>query len=299
MVGDPSYRLIPRAAGTADVRLYHLHIDTSFGERDLNCALPLDRLAELEREAVIGRSAETHYSFIGYLLRPREFLETSLPPMIERMRSEHVDVVRGERSPGVYCRQPGWRLTRCTLTVHGPSRRLLPHMSDAFGKAVASSAAPMRTPRALVVEYDRWLRTTIAALVEEVGYAVTTASNGYSGLRLALDIRPSLVVLGRGLPELSAEELRAALRHAMAGSGTLIIDDRTLLCDEPEVVAPRSAWPLHVQKLALRHTRADCAAPISNCATRRHSGVESAGRTSRRCGQHEAGTRGNRTPAVT
>lgn len=46
--GDPSYRLIPRATRTEDVHLYHLHIDTSFGEQDLNCVLPLERLAELE-----------------------------------------------------------------------------------------------------------------------------------------------------------------------------------------------------------------------------------------------------------
>jgi hypothetical protein len=46
--GDPSYRLIPRATLTEDVRLYHLHIDITFGEHDLNCVLPLERLGELE-----------------------------------------------------------------------------------------------------------------------------------------------------------------------------------------------------------------------------------------------------------
>jgi D-proline reductase (dithiol) PrdB len=91
--GDPTYRLIPRNARTSDLRLYHLHIDRSFGEQDINCVLPLDRLAELQKQGVIGRSADTHYSFMGYLLRPREFLETSVPPMIDRMHAEHVDVV--------------------------------------------------------------------------------------------------------------------------------------------------------------------------------------------------------------
>jgi D-proline reductase (dithiol) PrdB len=91
--GDPSYRLIPRATRTDAVSLYHLHIDTSFGERDLNCVLPLDRLADLEQMHVIGRSAQTHYSFVGYLLRPEEFLETSVPAMVARMHSERVDVV--------------------------------------------------------------------------------------------------------------------------------------------------------------------------------------------------------------
>ena len=91
--GDPSCRFIPRDATTSDLRLYHLHIDPSFGEQDINCVLPLNRLSDLEAQGVIGRSADTHYSFMGYLLRPREFLETSVPSMIERMHAERVDAV--------------------------------------------------------------------------------------------------------------------------------------------------------------------------------------------------------------
>ncbi len=90
--GDPSYRLIPRGTRTEDVRLYHLHIDKSFGEADINCVLPLDRLEELAASGEIGLVATTHYSFMGYLLKPEEFLQTSVPKMIERMRSDGVDV---------------------------------------------------------------------------------------------------------------------------------------------------------------------------------------------------------------
>jgi D-proline reductase (dithiol) PrdB len=90
--GDPSYRLIPRQTRTEDVRLFHLHIDTSFGERDLNTVLPLERLAELEAVGEIGAVAPTHYSFMGYLLKPEEFLRESVPAMIERMHAEGVDV---------------------------------------------------------------------------------------------------------------------------------------------------------------------------------------------------------------
>ena len=91
--GDPSYRLIPRQTRTEDARLCHLHIDTSFGEQDLNTVLPLERLAELEAAGEIGSIAATHYSFMGYLLRPEEFLRRSVPAMIERMHAEGVDVV--------------------------------------------------------------------------------------------------------------------------------------------------------------------------------------------------------------
>jgi D-proline reductase (dithiol) PrdB len=90
--GDPSYRLIPRGTRTEDVNLCHLHIDTSFGQGDLNTVLPLERLAELEATGEIGSLAPTHYSFMGYLLKPEEFLEKSVPGMINRMRTENVDL---------------------------------------------------------------------------------------------------------------------------------------------------------------------------------------------------------------
>ncbi|HYK91520.1 MAG TPA: glycine/sarcosine/betaine reductase selenoprotein B family protein [Acidobacteriota bacterium] len=90
--GDPGYRLIPRGTRTEHVALYHMHIDTSFGETDLNCVLPMDRLEELALTKEIGAVAPTHYSFMGYLLKPEEFLQTSVPKIIERMRSDGADV---------------------------------------------------------------------------------------------------------------------------------------------------------------------------------------------------------------
>ena len=91
--GDPSFRVIPRTATERDVRAYHLHLDNRYVEQDLNCALPLARLLELERAGEIGRSAPSHYSFMGYILQPDVLLEESTPAMIQRMRAEHVDVV--------------------------------------------------------------------------------------------------------------------------------------------------------------------------------------------------------------
>ena len=89
--GDPSYRVIPRTATGADVVASHLHIETAYLQHDLDVALPLRRLAEAEAEGRIGRVAPSHYSFMGYLLDPTEFLERSVPAMIERMRAEEVD----------------------------------------------------------------------------------------------------------------------------------------------------------------------------------------------------------------
>ncbi len=91
--GDPSYRELPAATRTGDVRLGHLHIDTRLAEEDLNCVLPLERAAELVAEGRLGELAPTHYSFMGFLLRPETFLAQSVPRMIDRMKAEAVDAV--------------------------------------------------------------------------------------------------------------------------------------------------------------------------------------------------------------
>jgi D-proline reductase (dithiol) PrdB len=88
---DESYRLIPCEATEQDVHLFHLHINTHFGEQDLDCVMPLGRLKELEQVGEIGRCAPTHYSFQGFVLEPRELLEESVPAMIEQMKAEEVD----------------------------------------------------------------------------------------------------------------------------------------------------------------------------------------------------------------
>ena len=91
--GDPSYRIIPKTARSEDIRVYHMHIDPKLGERDLNCLLPIERLEELAELRKVGRAAPSHYSFMGYLLDPREFLEKSIPAIIEHLRTDAVDVV--------------------------------------------------------------------------------------------------------------------------------------------------------------------------------------------------------------
>jgi D-proline reductase (dithiol) PrdB len=91
--GDPSYRVIPREARTGDIRVYHQHIDPSLAEWDMNCLLPIERLQELVEAGEVGRSAPSHYSYMGYLLDPRELLEKSVPALIERLRAEKADVV--------------------------------------------------------------------------------------------------------------------------------------------------------------------------------------------------------------
>jgi D-proline reductase (dithiol) PrdB len=91
--GDPSYRVVPQEATTADIRVYHQHIDPSLAERDVNCLLPIERLAELVKTGEVGHAAPSHYSFMGYVLDPREFLEKSVPAILDHLQDDQVDVV--------------------------------------------------------------------------------------------------------------------------------------------------------------------------------------------------------------
>ena len=89
---DQSWRPIPLDTTEADVGIYHLHIDPRFGQQDLDCVLPLRRLRELCRDGMVGAVAATHYSFMGYILQPRELLASTAPAIAARMAAEAVDV---------------------------------------------------------------------------------------------------------------------------------------------------------------------------------------------------------------
>ena len=93
MRGDPSHRRLRADAKSADVVANHLHIDTGYIRRDLDVALPLQRLRELVDAGLVGAMAESHYSTMGYQGNDTSELEAkSAPAIAERMRSEEVDL---------------------------------------------------------------------------------------------------------------------------------------------------------------------------------------------------------------
>jgi len=91
--GDPGYRIIPRGTKTAEIKLYHLHVDPQYAEADFNSLLPIDRLVELETEGEIGNAAHSHYSTMGYNLQPQVLLRETVPAIIRNLQEETVDVV--------------------------------------------------------------------------------------------------------------------------------------------------------------------------------------------------------------
>jgi len=90
--GDPGYRVVPRTARAPDIRSWHLHINPSFAQQDLNCVLPAERLDELATAGETGRCADSHYSCMGYLLNPEVFLDESVPAVVGLTKKEQVDI---------------------------------------------------------------------------------------------------------------------------------------------------------------------------------------------------------------
>jgi len=90
---DPSYRILPRGKATGQIRVYHMHINASFAEQDINCVMPLERLSQLESLGEIGHSAPSHYSYMGYTLRPDPLLRNTVPRIAGQLRKEKVDAV--------------------------------------------------------------------------------------------------------------------------------------------------------------------------------------------------------------
>ena len=82
--GDPSWRRIGADATSTNIEVNHLHIKTDYIREDLNVALPLDRLRELEEDGVVGSVADTHYSTMGYQGADTSVLENESAPEIAR-----------------------------------------------------------------------------------------------------------------------------------------------------------------------------------------------------------------------
>lgn len=91
--GDPTWRRIDAGATSTDIAVNHLHIDTRYIERDINVALPLQRLRALADEGVVGRPAPNHYSIMGFQGDDSSTLENvSGPEIAASMQQDGVDL---------------------------------------------------------------------------------------------------------------------------------------------------------------------------------------------------------------
>jgi D-proline reductase (dithiol) PrdB len=91
--GDRSFRTIPRGTSEKDIDVNHLHINTNYIKQDINVILPLARMAEFEKEGMIGRLAPSAYSFYGFQWQNDDFLKEAIEPISRKMKLEGVEAV--------------------------------------------------------------------------------------------------------------------------------------------------------------------------------------------------------------
>jgi D-proline reductase (dithiol) PrdB len=91
--GDRSFRIIPRGTTEKDIDVNHLHINTTYIKQDINVILPLARMAEFEKEGIIGRLAPSAYSFYGFQWQNNDFLKEAIEPISKKMKLEGVEAV--------------------------------------------------------------------------------------------------------------------------------------------------------------------------------------------------------------
>ncbi|MGB5748018.1 MAG: glycine/sarcosine/betaine reductase selenoprotein B family protein [Desulfobacterales bacterium] len=90
--GDVSFREIPKTVRQQDIGIAHLHYDHSLTEQDMNIVFPIQRFVELEKEGIVGKLTDTHYSF-SYVNDAVSLATETVPEFISRIKAAGVDVL--------------------------------------------------------------------------------------------------------------------------------------------------------------------------------------------------------------
>lgn len=92
--GDPTWRAIPRATPEGALGMTHLHVNDADTLVDNDVSLPLRTLDTLVADGIVGASAPTHYSVMGYQQAGLEvWRSTTVGEIVARLRDEHVDAL--------------------------------------------------------------------------------------------------------------------------------------------------------------------------------------------------------------
>lgn len=93
--GDFNYREVTLDSDWTSVRVGHQSdaFDPEGITRDPNLALPLDRLAELSQEGVIGSIAPRHFSFMGSITAPGRLIDETAPRVAAALKEDGVGAV--------------------------------------------------------------------------------------------------------------------------------------------------------------------------------------------------------------
>ena len=79
------------------------------------------------------------------------------------------------------------------------------------------------TMRVLIVDDDASMRALVRKVLETVGHQVLEAADGRSGMEMALEFQPQLMIVDWVMPEMNGLELTRALRQTKIGRGIYIL----------------------------------------------------------------------------
>lgn len=90
---DTSVRAIPSSVNTSELRTAHFAYDQTDARTDINCVFPLDRLAELAGNDIIGGVAAAAISFMGGIYSTRRLETETVPAILQHVEEQAPDVV--------------------------------------------------------------------------------------------------------------------------------------------------------------------------------------------------------------
>lgn len=91
--GDWSLREIPSDTSPDELMITHTHYNHLDADQDVNCMFPIERVADLREDGVIGHLAKTHYGMMGWVPDPRATVRDTVPEIVARAQTEGVDIL--------------------------------------------------------------------------------------------------------------------------------------------------------------------------------------------------------------
>lgn len=114
--------------------------------------------------------------------------------------------------------------------------------------AAPASPRPARPRSVLVIEDNVDAARTLADVLELAGHRVVIASDGRSGIALAREVRPDVVLCDLGLPDVSGYEVARALRADPALRSARLVAVSGYTQEEDRERARRAGFDAHVPK---------------------------------------------------
>lgn len=91
--GDPGWRRLPGDLAPGALAMAHLHVNPADVLADRNVALPVDVLADLAGEGLVGGATAEHVSVMGYQEHGLAGWRETLPEIVGMLREQGADAV--------------------------------------------------------------------------------------------------------------------------------------------------------------------------------------------------------------